>query len=559
MKTNQLPKGILLFLFIILQAKTFAQMGINSTGTPPASNAMLDVSSSTKGLLMPRMTTAQRNALAHTQGLTVFDITTNGYWYSNGAAWVNLATISSASPWLTIGNDIYNSNSGNVGIGTNKPKASLNVASGKTVIFGEDSTSTGIKLIWYGTKGAFRAGKNVSNGNIIGDYSFATGANVTASGYTSTAMGDGTTASGNYSTAMGLNTSASGNLSISMGDATTANGYASTAMGSNTTASDVNSIAMGNYTKASGFASTAMGNSTTASGNSSTAMGTVTTASGLNSTAMGTQTSATNDNSTAMGNITTASGISSTAMGEFTSASGASSTAMGSTTIASGLASTAMGYFTSASGNYSTAIGNNSNASGDYSIAIGKNAATNSKTNSVCIAGSSIGASNTANNQMMMRFDNYTFFVAGTNNYAYIIPSSNGWAYTSDRNKKENFEELNGESVLKKIAKIPFYSWNFKDKTVKQYRHYGIMAQDFYNNFGKDNLGVIGNDTTVSALDLLGVAYSGIKALEKRTEDLQIQNQKLVQTIQAQNQQFYEEMEELKALIQPKRRKIALK
>ena len=38
-----------------------------------------------------------------------------------------------------------------------------------------------------------------------------------------------------------------------------------------------------------------------------------------------------------------------------------------------------------------------------------------------------------------------------------------------------------------------------------QYRHYGIMAQDFHDNFGKDNLGVIGNDTTVSALDLLGV------------------------------------------------------
>ena len=102
--------------------------------------------------------------------------------------------------------------------------------------------------------------------------------------------------------------------------------------------------------------------------------------------------------------------------------------------------------------------------------------------------------------------------------------------------------------MLKKIAKIPFYSWNFKDKTVKQYRHYGIMAQDFHDNFGKDKLGVIGNDTTVSALDLLGVAYSGIKALEKRTEELQNQNEILMAG-----------MNELKALILPKRKKYTIK
>jgi Chaperone of endosialidase len=145
--------------------------------------------------------------------------------------------------------------------------------------------------------------------------------------------------------------------------------------------------------------------------------------------------------------------------------------------------------------------------------------------------------------------------LGSTGNYVYLLPASNGWTYVSDRNRKENFEELNGESVLKKIANIPFYSWNFKDKEIKQYRHYGIMAQDFHDNFGKDNLGVIGNDTTVSALDLLGVAYSGIKALEKRTEALIIKNEKMEVQLQIQNQKFKEEIAELKAMITPKRKK----
>jgi hypothetical protein len=477
---------ILLFFFLCFHVQSFAQMGINSTGTPPANNAMLDISSTTKGLLIPRMTTAQRTALAHTQGLTVFDITTNGYWYSDGSKWVNLATISSASPWLTSGSHIYNGNTSNVGIGTTTPQASFNVGADKTVLFGTDSSGNGNKLIWYGSKGAFRAGYAILsefNSSNVGIKSFATG--------------NGNTASGLYSIAMGSNNLASGEGSISMGTNSTSAGDFSFSLGVHTDASGKNSVALGSYTKASGGVSTAIGNANTASGLYSIAMG---------------------DNSIA---------------------SGTESTAIGLFNIASGVASTAMGRF----------------------------ANTNNHTNSFCIAGVSNNgaATNTTDNQMMMRFDNYTFYVAGTNNYAYIIPASNGWAYTSDRNRKENFEELNGESVLKKIAKIPFYSWNFKDKEVKQYRHYGIMAQDFHDNFGKDNLGVIGNDTTVSALDLLGVAYSGIKALEKRTEELltknaelKLNNERLEAQVQLQNQKFSDEIAELKAMILPKKKKYAL-
>jgi hypothetical protein len=467
MKINQLLKINLLFLFIFLQEKTFAQMGINTTGTPPATNAMLDISSTTKGLLIPRMTTAQRTALAHTQGLTVFDISTNSYWYSDGATWINLAT-TLANPWLVSGNNISNTNLGNIGIGTNTPKAFLNIPAGKTVLFGSDTTAFGNKFIWYANKGAFRVGyANIAEfdyGN-VGVQSFATG--------------NGNTASGLFSVAMGSHNISSGTASMAMGTFGTATGSYSFSMGLSSDASGSNSVAIGN--------------STTASANLSLAMGDHSTASGINSTAIG--------------------------------------------------------YYNTANGNTSIALGNQSHASGNNSTAMGRFSDTNNHTNSFCIGGASnnFAAINTADNQMLMRFDNYTFWVTPLN-YAYLTSASNGWAYTSDRNKKENFEELNGESVLKKIAKIPFYSWNFKAKESKEYRHYGIMAQDFHDNFGKDNLGVIGNDTTVSALDLLGVAYSGIKALEKRTEALQNQNEILVS-----------EIAELKAIIQPKRKKYAIK
>jgi hypothetical protein len=239
---------------------------------------------------------------------------------------------------------------------------------------------------------------------------------------------------------------------------------------------------------------------------------------------MGESTIASGENSTAMGAYTSASNNGATSMGKSTTASGINSTAMGTGTHATALSSTAMGHSATASGDYSTAMGRNTTASGLNSTAMGNNASTNNQTNSLAIGGTGAATVCNSPNQFMTRFDNYTFFVTPSS-YAYLIPSSNGWAYTSDKNKKEKFEELDGETVLKKMASIPYYSWNFKDS--KPYRHYGIMAQDFYNAFGKDSYGTIGNDTTVSSLDLIGVAYSAIKALEKRTTQQQAENEQL--------------------------------
>jgi hypothetical protein len=495
---------ILLFFFLCFHVQSFAQISINSTGTPPANNAMLDISSTTKGLLIPRMTTTERLALTPTQGLTVYDITTNGYWYYDNSAWVAIATVSNPVPWVYSGNHIYNSNLGNVGIGTAVPIAPLNIfrALGSYAQFQTTNTGT------LGTDGFLMGITNVGTSAYVMNFENAPLILGTSATARIKIEGNGNVGIGTTTSNASFNV-AEGKTVIFGGDSTTDSKTKFIWYGTK------GALRVGREGVA-GFDYASVGN-----------------------------------NSVAMGHIT--------------HAEGNYATAFGNLTYAFGVASTAMGSGSSAGGDYSTAIGINTNATGLNSTALGRSSDTNNQTNSFCIAGSTIGASNTSPNQMMMRFDNYTFYVAGTNNYAYIIPASNGWAYTSDRNKKENFEELIGESVLKKIAKIPFYSWNFKDKEVKQYRHYGIMAQDFHDNFGKDNFGVIGNDTTVSALDLLGVAYSGIKALEKRTEELltknaelNLNNERLEAQVQFQNQKFSDEIVELRAMILPKKKKYAL-
>ncbi len=61
------------------------------TSSPDAS-AILDVSSTTQGVIIPRMTTAQRDLIASPiTGLQIFNITTNQHEYFNGNAWAALA------------------------------------------------------------------------------------------------------------------------------------------------------------------------------------------------------------------------------------------------------------------------------------------------------------------------------------------------------------------------------------------------------------------------------------------------------------------------------------
>jgi uncharacterized protein (TIGR02145 family) len=77
-----------IIILILIAEKSFTQLGISATNTPPNTSAMLDVSSTSKGLLIPRMTTSQRTGIATpAQGLNVFDTQTKSFWYFDGLVW----------------------------------------------------------------------------------------------------------------------------------------------------------------------------------------------------------------------------------------------------------------------------------------------------------------------------------------------------------------------------------------------------------------------------------------------------------------------------------------
>jgi hypothetical protein len=114
-------------LLSIASTKINAQQSVGIGTSSPAASAMLDVTSTTKGLLMPRMTSAQRTAIASpAAGLIVYETTSGSIYVYNGSAWVQLAS-GGASPWTISAANIYNSNAGNVGIGISTPLEKLHL------------------------------------------------------------------------------------------------------------------------------------------------------------------------------------------------------------------------------------------------------------------------------------------------------------------------------------------------------------------------------------------------------------------------------------------------
>ena len=66
---------------------------ISTTGDAPDSSAILDVQSTQHGMLVPRMTSAERTAIASpADGLLVFDTDEASFWYFSNGKWLSLIT-----------------------------------------------------------------------------------------------------------------------------------------------------------------------------------------------------------------------------------------------------------------------------------------------------------------------------------------------------------------------------------------------------------------------------------------------------------------------------------
>jgi|GEM_PF-1288968 len=151
-------------LFVLHIAK--AQVAISTDGSAPHASAMLEVKSTNRGFLLPRLPN-RTNILSPTTGLMIYETATNAIWVYNGTSWVQMGSGGGSSEWLLNGVHLYNGNSGNVGIGTNTPASKFHLAGNMLV----DAPNATIQLQSGGVDKAFfqlsgdnlRFGTNSSN------------------------------------------------------------------------------------------------------------------------------------------------------------------------------------------------------------------------------------------------------------------------------------------------------------------------------------------------------------------------------------------------------------
>lgn len=558
---------ISLVLFLFSKYNLAQNVGINATGATPDVSAMLDIVSSNKGLLIPRIALTGVNdaaSIASPQtSLLVFNtglggLTPSGYYYNSGTTgapvWTQLIDAISGTSWLTSGNSgittanflgptnstnlyfkIAGSLSGNIDPGGNtyigfqagnSNNTSSNTGFGYKSLYssttGNNNSAFGVQTNYSNTVGAYNTsfGYYALNSNVAGSNATAIGTNAMLyANNSSTAFTDFNVAVG-YEALRGSSTPAS-----NTGNSNTSIGYQtlwSNTTGNNNAALGVHAL----YFNTTGYQNTAIGTSAlynNVAGNSGTAIG-----EGAMNYANNTATSFTNFNTAIgfeayRGSATPASntGNNNTAIGYETlwnTTSGSGNTANGVNALfanTTGFSNTGLGYaalITNTTGYRNTAIGDSADVSSSSltdASAIGYNTKVTASFNMVFgdanVIGWGFGVAPGAGKAIKIGS-------GATNGNGAYLTTGGTWTNVSSKSIKDNITQLDGKDVLSKISHLEVARWRYIGT---QEYHIGPFAEQFYElfNTGLDN-------KAISTVDPSGVALIGIQQLIKENQEL---------------------------------------
>ncbi|MFT5723079.1 MAG: hypothetical protein ACI9JN_000184 [Bacteroidia bacterium] len=341
---------------------------------------------------------------------------------------------------------------------------------------------------------------------------------------------------GLYSTAFGYASMASDNHTFAVGKGATAKGAHSIALGDSSFTQLPYSLSIGNRSITGGKNAMAIGTGNTSYGQYSFVVGN-------NSTSLGTNSGVFGEESIVLSGYKH-----SYAFGYKDTVKGSYAVAIGHQAYAEGTGAIAIGSYVTTNNPYSVAIGNYANAIADRSVAIGSYISTNFKNGSFIFGDGSTTTvtKSLAQHTMTMRFHNgYRLYTkSDLSTGVYMNSAGTSWSSVSDRNMKENFEEVNGEEILNKVRNLSITKWNYKGNE-DFVKYIGPMAQDFYASFGlggSDSLGI-------STLAFDGINMAAIQALIYRTDKIQV----LESTVSKQDAEIKAlrlEIEEIKRLIE---------
>ncbi len=525
---------LIIILVIILIGNTVLSQGvaISNDGSSSDVSAVLDIKSTDKGVLIPRMTLSERdNISTPVTGLLIYQTdNTSGFYFYNGSNWVVVGSeamdINSLSDGKTTGNDVFlGSGAGANIVGTNKYNTGVGHQALSLNTSGIYNTANGYKALFSNITGGFATATGCQ-----ALYSNTLGSQNTATGYQ--ALYSNTT--GNYNTAIGSQTL----FSNSNADSNTANGYQ--ALYWNTTGAS--NTATGYHT----LNSNSTGNRNTAGGDEAL----VSNSTGNDNTAIGVRALGYNNS----GSFNTANGdmvLNDNSTGSHNTANGDHSS------------------WDNETGSYNTAIGLGSlrvNETGNYNTAIGSfsQPLLDNPENTTAVGSD---ADPTASNSIILGYN--TTWNGGQVN----------WSTYSDKRAKSNIkEDVAGLDFILKLRPVSWYwdkdkldaiiglkdTCNYKDKyNIEKIKQSGFLAQEveeaaMSSNYKFSGVHVPVNEHTPYSISYAEFVVPLVKAVQEQQQILTEQQQRLeilnktfndqeetIETFQEQNKVLFKSLEKL--------------
>ncbi|MEO6541969.1 MAG: tail fiber domain-containing protein [Ferruginibacter sp.] len=501
---------LLFFIILVLPVTVFTQsFSINTDGSIADNSAILDIKSTTKGLLMPRLTTVQKYAIATpAEGLKIYDTDTKTFWFYNGMVWTEIPDGSNS--WNLSGNSLSNPANQFIGTLDDNPllfrikniNAGLIDSTTQNTAFGFRALDSAvITALQFNTAFGYKTLLN----NTIGALNTAIGGNSlrsNKSGFSNVAVG--------YSSLFS-NTTGGGNTAIGI-----------SALNNNTSGFQNTAIGMyAHFSSKSGVRNTSLGTEalvSDSSGNDNTAIGVYALSSSINANfnvAVGNNSLSyhkRNDYNTAIGGYAL-----------FWDTSGTSNTAVGYGSLfdnRNGIQNTAVGqgalYYNKASNNTAFGYGALSAiVTGYNNIAIGSGSGTHPSTPAIYNT-ISIG-----NNGFLNAYQNQAFI---GNTSTIFIGGQVNWSTYSDARIKNNItEDVKGLDFITRLRPVSYYK-DFASITSltgnkvtedypgkydgEQIKYSGFLAQEVEVAAKQSNYNFSGLHTPKGQYDLYSLSYA---------------------------------------------------
>jgi trimeric autotransporter adhesin len=120
-----------------------------------------------------------------------------------------------------------------------------------------------------------------------------------------------------------------------------------------------------------------------------------------------------------------------------------------------------------------------------------------------------------------------------------LEPGAGSWSSLSDRNAKENFDDVDPRVILDQLIDLPILSWNYKTQSA-HVRHLGPIAQDFQAAF---QLGA--DPRRITTVDAHGVALAAIQGLHQVVAD----KESRIQSLERQNRELEQRLNSLESIL----------